>query len=882
MKYHNFESLVAEPHSNTNVLGETFCEVVNVEALKKMIYYDEILKDQCDRNGEVIVDQLRSMYSKLRKGLGIKHKFQRITYKTSFPELEEQKKCLGRFYSADGLISLGSIHRPVRHTLCDGLYIDLDMKNAHFNILRHICKRNGLPYENVDNYCNNRDKMLSDVMEYYKCDRDTAKKVFLMMCYGGCVESWKDKYGIKVKKDLAFLKELGKELKILSKIIYEKNEYIRKKADQKVKEQENKLKRWLESGEKCKKPKKKDKFRSSLAIFAQEKECVVLEVMLDFLISEGITTKTQYGYFSVLCYDGIMITDVKKKQLKDLESRMMDYIKKELDNFDCPIEIKPFDQKIDLSKYDIPTDKMIEDKLTKNLEWEPDENKLKYYDQVYCQSLGGQDYIQYQKKKKYIEKFLCKIQTPQVCYIFQNGEDREPHLYSLNDLNQLLKPITSGYVTDMGRPIAYTEKWLNDINHNCKRKYDFIPYNKDVETIDNDIYNMFRGYNKNIHHPYKEDRDKLVSPFLAVLKEICGGDEDCLNFQMKYFASMVQNPRGRPPVMCVWIDKQGSGKNVILDAIGRIISEEYYITSSNPKDFFGDYAEGFYRKLLVNLNECEGKDTFDFEGRIKSFITEDKIMVNPKFVRPTYIHNHAHVVVTTNKTNPLPIDVKSRDRRFFVVKGTGLYISKSKKWWSSVVNHFKKPEFISAMYDYLMSIDISNVNWDKDRPITKAYMDMAKRYAPIEALFIDDFICEKKWIGYGEGHCMLDDDESITEEEDENMVYNETKGYNKQQKIRSSDFYKCYKKFCESNGYYKKDIPNLKTFVGKITSELSLPVDYRKSHGINKWCFIPKEVMEYMKDKKWIMVDEEEIKQMIYLDDNNEQDDDEFLNDFGF
>jgi hypothetical protein len=30
--------------------------------------------------------------------------------------------------------------------------------------------------------------------------------------------------------------------------------------------------------------------------------------------------------------------------------------------------------------------------------------------------------------------------------------------------------------------------------------------------------------------------------------------------------------------------------------------------------FFGDHAEGFYKMLLISMNECEGKDTFDFEG----------------------------------------------------------------------------------------------------------------------------------------------------------------------------------------------------------------------------------------------------------------------------
>ena len=75
-------------------------------------------------------------------------------------------------------------------------------------------------------------------------------------------------------------------------------------------------------------------------------------------------------------------------------------------------------------------------------------------------------------------------------------------------------------------------------------------------------------------------------------------------------------------------------------------------------------------KLLVNLNECEGKDTFDFEGKIKSFITEDIITVNPKNVRPYSIANMARTVITTQKPNFVPIDVKTKVDDMWHIKVT--------------------------------------------------------------------------------------------------------------------------------------------------------------------------------------------------------------------
>jgi hypothetical protein len=68
-----------------------------------------------------------------------------------------------------------------------------------------------------------------------------------------------------------------------------------------------------------------------------------------------------------------------------------------------------------------------------------------------------------------------------------------------------------------------------------------------------------------------------------------------------------------------------------------MIVKDHYITSSKPSDFLSHHAEDAYRKLVVKLNEAECKDTFQNDGQFKSIITEDTIVVNPKYVRPTKI-----------------------------------------------------------------------------------------------------------------------------------------------------------------------------------------------------------------------------------------------------
>ena len=61
------------------------------------------------------------------------------------------------------------------------------------------------------------------------------------------------------------------------------------------------------------------------------------------------------------------------------------------------------------------------------------------------------------------------------------------------------------------------------------------------------------------------------------------------------------------------------------------------------------------------MNECEGRDTFVFEGKLKSFISEEKITMNPKFMRPVQINNYAEINIfgTPSKINEFNVTCAS-------------------------------------------------------------------------------------------------------------------------------------------------------------------------------------------------------------------------------
>ena len=454
----------------------------------------------------------------------------------------------------------------------------------------------------------------------------------------------------------------------------------------------------------------------------------------------------------------------------------------------------------------------------------------------------------YTDKKKYFELFVCKILRPNCIFLYleqHKNMSKEQCFFSEKEISIAFREYNSG-IFIMGMETKFIKEWLDDENLLIFNKSDFLPYNGVNKINDNDtIYNLFNGYNEKILSLYNiNNKDKILKPFFELLYSICGENDKYSDYFIKFLAHMIQKPNEKIPICFILKGKQGTGKNLLLNAISNIIGKEYYITSSKPEDFFGNYAEGFYRKILVNMNECEGKDTFDFEGKIKSFITEDTININPKFIRPTEIRNVARIIITTNKSNPIPIDVKSIDRRFVVFQGTDKYLDKKYNtiFWEKLNKHFNKDEFIACLYDYFNSININNYNWMKYRPITEEYKNMWRLYSPIEALFLENYI------------------NTLQKEQNDEFLINPIINKDKYDKMSLSHLCSHYNEFCKKNGFIKNDVNiiNIKKFRSLLES-LEAPINIYKSNGLIKCKFNCEEVIKFLKKRNYIDINEDEI-----------------------
>jgi hypothetical protein len=876
----NFKSLTLK--QTDSKLNNISCyESININKLDKLIH-SSILK-------KVFTNEITNKYFENEKNYLLAYK---ENYNNGLVKVDYIKSKTINFGRVNPIKALGlhNINRQIRHTIANEFYVDVDIKNCHPVIIEQILRSNNIETFYLSEYISNRDEQLAKVIHNHKCSRDQAKTLYIRMMYGGDYSYWiKDNNltGSQLKSVLLFKKE------------FEQFQVILKNNNPELEQKILSIKQTNING-------------SLSSYYLQEKESIILETLYlyakenKYIINDNV----------VLCADGMMIE--KKLFNEKLLNEFTELIKNKFD-IDLTFEIKqmnenysddiinnsltfddiqPINKEIEelknnninesiknvISKLEVKRDKLINNNLLKfnkdfnkimkkknekNKKIEdykkeiiddgfiPDEKYSLIFNREYINDLSC-----YQHKKIYFELFVCKILRPNVCYVYIESNfhnNRTQVLYKQKEISECFCEIKSGNYNEFGKPIPFILEWLNDEKLRCYNTIDFIPYN--IKPIDNKIlFNLFDGFNDKIHTIIDTDNiNKKIKPFLDLGLELCGGNQIHFDYLLKFFAHLIKYPDEKMPICIIIKGVQGTGKNVFLDAIGNLIGSDYYITSSNPSDFFGDYAEGFYRKLLVNMNECEQKDTFDFEGKIKSFITEDTITLNAKFLRQTKIRNVARVIITTNKPNPIPIDTKSKDRRYVIYKTTEKYLEKkyNTNFWLTLIKHFKSSDFIASLYYFFNNMDIENYDWRLNRPITEAYKEMLKLNYPVETLFIQDYITGNRIRFQNDNNVIFDKD---------NTIIGET--------IKAKSLYNCYIDYSKDNGFIndKSFVTNISKFINRLT-ELKLPLQIHNTGGVKNFRFYYKEILDYMKNNNLIekddndcLFDEEQKQDTVIMD----------------
>ena len=586
-------------------------------------------------------------------------------------------------YPKDG-VSIGSLRRELRGTLAKDKYIDVDIINAHPNIINQLLIEYNLPNISIDRYCSHRDELVKEVMTEHSVSRDDAKRLFIRALYGGKYSAWVadtnssplskfDKHWSNIQREARMLVNL---IKKENKALY--NRYAKNKNFN------------LEFG--------------FLSKVIQHIEREILEVM--------VATEPDS---KILCHDGFMIestTPLSKQRLLALETA----VKRET-NFDLKI-----------------INKELPDYSGCLLELPPKPEMPRKWKEAFMKNIET-----YEDRKTYFECSHAKIiESGEIIKLF-NGRTT---LYSMRGIVDAYGHVEESL--DCGKKKKFIRRWLEDPDIKRFSRMDWKPFNGTADGMPKgDLFNTFSGYCSDIEIiPVGADVDTLTSGIREVILQLCEGNPLFAEFFTNWLAHAVQYPATKLPISIIHTGRQGTGKGMLFKALQNILGS-LATTSSNPNDFMGTHATGVQEKILINMNECSSSRTFNMEANIKSLITEDTLILNEKYRAPRVVKNYARIWITSNKNNPINMDANSGDRRFVAFKPTSKLIG-DVEFWQSLQSDIDNPEFTAAFYSYLNSINLRGYNFIEKRKEceTEAYKDMKQHNTPAIVSWVQDLIDE--------------------------------------------------------------------------------------------------------------------------------------------
>ena len=245
--------------------------------------------------------------------------------------------------------SLSVFRRTTRHSLCQDMYIDIDMKSCCQTVFLNLVRMNNIShnYPRLEEYVAQRNQLFAHYQEKYSVDKDTIKRLFTGIGFGGSAKSWFKKNNIEFDND-AFIGELNAEYYKLADIIYDANKNI---CEDMLKALPNKFADYDEPSALLSKKKK-----TTMAMFYQTAERYCQEAAIAFLChSKGFNLKD-----IVPCQDGFMILAALnypticndcEKVVKNIFNVEVQFVEKEFDErFEIPAYVSDKDKQLALKQ----------------------------------------------------------------------------------------------------------------------------------------------------------------------------------------------------------------------------------------------------------------------------------------------------------------------------------------------------------------------------------------------------------------------------------------------------------------------------------------------------------------------------------------------------
>jgi hypothetical protein len=285
---------------------------------------------------------------------------------------------------------------------------------------------------------------------------------------------------------------------------------------------------------------------------------------------------------------------------------------------------------------------------------------------------------------------------------------------------------------------AFVSRWLLDPAARTFERIDFLPH---PLKCPHTTYNTWSGFAVERAGVLDLAPQGDAAPFLDHIRLMADDVAKDSAYIVAWLAHIVQRPGELSGTALVLMSQQGCGKNIALDGFADIIGGEYYHETADPENtLLARFATGRKHKLLINVDETEGRVAFRNSARLKNMITSKYVQYEAKGVDGITLRNVARYVFTSNED--LPVKIEDGDRRYAVFRCSERRRGDA-AYFSGFAKYLSEPRNRAAIFVHLRDLDISGMNWERDRPSTLLYRELRYKCTELPLKFLESLLAQR-------------------------------------------------------------------------------------------------------------------------------------------
>lgn len=141
---------------------------------------------------------------------------------------------------------------------------------------------------------------------------------------------------------------------------------------------------------------------------------------------------------------------------------------------------------------------------------------------------------------------------------------------------------------------------------------------------------------------------------------LCAGDERLSAWVTNWFAQAVQYPHEKPGTALILKGAQGSGKTTLTNLLRAIFHATHVISADRPEALLGKHNAHLRDAVFVVADEAVFAGDPAANNRLKAFVTDPMVTVEPKGIDSVSVPSFHRLVMTTNEDHVIRAETDAR------------------------------------------------------------------------------------------------------------------------------------------------------------------------------------------------------------------------------